>query len=320
MIKIVLIISLIVSSISLYAQPLQIVSYNVENFFYPDRDTIKIPTDNDTTIITKNDSDWTPTGNHRWSFTRYNNKAENIARVITNIGQWNGVDIIGLCEVENAKCLRKLCYLMRREQYDYVHYESPDTRGIDVALLYKKERIDTIRTQAIKVHIDDPTRDILYVCAQVDKQDTLHLFVCHLPSQLGGKAESEYKRIAAKKVLQNAVDSIVINQPHAKIVVMGDMNNEPTQDLNGLKNKMISFQQNGKGTHKWQGKWSCLDQFYISESIDSVATISIYDTEWIMETDDKYLGLKPKRTFIGFRYNNGYSDHLPIVMHIKNNR
>lgn len=320
MIKLIFIIGMLVGSISTYSQPLKIVSYNVENFFHPSRDTIKIPTDNDTTIITKNDCDWTLTGNYRWSFTRYNNKAENIARVITNIGQWSGVDIVGLCEVENAQCLRKLCYLMRREQYDYVHYESPDTRGIDVALLYKKERIDTIRTQAIKVHIDDPTRDILYVCTQVDKKDTLHLFICHLPSQLGGKAESEYKRIAAKKVLQNAVDSIFINQPHAKIVVMGDMNTQPSQDLNGLNNKMISFQQNGKGTHKWQGKWSCLDQFYISESIDTISSVSIYDAEWIMETDDKYLGLKPKRTFIGFRYNNGYSDHLPIVIHIKNNR
>jgi len=187
------------------AEPLKVVSYNVENLFYPERDSLK------------DDVEWTPDGERHWSFTRYYRKEENIARVLTNIGEWNGVDIVGLQEVENAMVVKRLCYTLRRGEYDFVHYESPDRRGIDVALIYKKARVDTIATRAIRVKPNpDPslkgreliTRDILYVCAKIDKRDTVHFFVCHLPSQRGGKAESEWKRRVAKEVLEEAVDSI----------------------------------------------------------------------------------------------------------------
>lgn len=304
--QLLLIIIILIGGI-IYAKPIRVVSYNTENLFHPANDSIDGQAQNDT--------EWTLEGERRWSFTRYNKKIENIARVITNIGQWSGVDIIGLQEIENAECLRRLCQVMRRDEYDLVHYESPDPRGIDVALLYKKERIDTICSKAIPMPF--PTRDILYVSAQVDKRDTLHLFICHLPSQLGGKAESEWKRIAAKEVLQKNVDSILLYSPNAHIIVMGDMNTAPTQDIKGLTNKMISLQIDNQGTHKHQGQWTCLDQFYCSTPVDSISEISIYNAEWIMENDNKYLGLKPKRTYIGFRYQNGFSDHLPIVMDIK---
>jgi endonuclease/exonuclease/phosphatase family metal-dependent hydrolase len=163
---------------------------------------------------------------------------ENIARELTNIGGWEGVDIVGLQEVENALCVKRLCTTLRRREYDFVHYESPDRRGIDVALLYKKARIDTIATRAIRVS-ELMTRDILYVCARVDKRDTMHVFVCHLPSQRGGKAESEWKRKAAKEVLQKAIDSVYVVNADAKIVVMGDMNREPKDDLKGVRNKAL---------------------------------------------------------------------------------
>ncbi|MBR1878054.1 MAG: hypothetical protein IJ814_03495 [Paludibacteraceae bacterium] len=275
----------------------------------------------------KDDWEWTPEGERKWSFTRYYRKVENIARVLTNIGEWEGVDIAGLQEVENAACLRRLCYTLRRGEYDFVHYESPDPRGIDVALVYKKARVDTIRTKKLSPtrcckEGEWVTRDILYVCARIDKRDTVHLFVCHLPSQRGGAAESEWKRTAVKQVLQRAVDSVYTIEPEAKIIVMGDMNSEPKEDLTGLKNKMLVIMANGKrtnsgskGTHKYQGRWSCLDQFYVSQAIDSICTANIYDAEWIQEPDEKYLGLKPKRTYIGFQYQkDGYSDHLPIVL------
>ena len=304
--QLLLIIIILIGGI-IYAKPIRVVSYNTENLFHPANDSIDGQAQNDT--------EWTLEGERRWSFTRYNKKIENIARVITNIGQWSGVDIIGLQEIENAECLRRLCQVMRRDEYDFIHYESPDPRGIDVAVLYKKERIDTICTKAIRMPF--PTRDILYVSAQVDKRDTLHLFICHLPSQLGGKAESEWKRNAAKEVLQKEVDSILYTNPNAHIIVMGDMNTAPTQDIKGLTNKMISLQIDNQGTHKHQGQWTCLDQFYCSTPVDSISSAAIYNAEWIMENDDKYLGLKPKRTFIGFSYQNGFSDHLPIVMDIK---
>ena len=303
--QLLLIIAVLVGGI-VHAEPIRVVSYNTENLFWPERDSI------DGKPL--NDLEWTMDGERRWSFTRFYNKIDNIARVLTNIGEWSGVDIIGLQEIENAECLKRLSNRLRYKEYDLVHYESPDPRGIDVALLYKKERIDTIRTKAIQMPF--LTRDILYVSAQVDKRDTLHLFICHLPSQLGGKAESEWKRIAAKQLLQKEVDSILCTNTNAHIIIMGDMNTKPIQDIKGVTNKMISLQIDNQGTHKHQGQWICLDQFYCSPAVDSISSAAIYNAEWIMENDDKYLGLKPKRTYIGFRYQNGFSDHLPIILNV----
>lgn len=286
------------------AEELCVVSYNVENLFHPKHDTVA--------GIEKDDLEWTPEGERRWSYSRYYRKVENIARVLTNIGEWPGVDIVGLQEVENALCVKRLCTTLRRGEYDFVHYESPDRRGIDVALLYKKARVDTLSTKAIRVE-ELMTRDILYVCARVDKRDTMHVFVCHLPSQRGGKAESEWKRQAAKQVLQQAVDSVYGTNPNAKIIVMGDMNSGDLR-MRGLEDERMK----GEGTHKYQGRWTFLDHFYVSPSIDSLSQAQVYDAEWIQETDEKYMGLKPKRTYNGFRYQNGFSDHLPIVLTIKN--
>lgn len=312
------------------AEPLRIVSYNVENLFHPKHDSVMI----DSVWVEKDDWEWTPDGERRWSYTRYYRKVENIARVLTNIGEWDGIDIAGLQEVENARCVKRLCRTLRSGEYDFVHYESPDPRGIDVALIYKKSRVDTIRTKNLTlesstgVHRTSDraelftrtregeliTRDILYVCAQVDKKDTLHLFVCHLPSQRGGAAETEWKRTAVKKVLQGAVYSVLAIEPQAKIVIMGDFNGKPKEDLRGLRNRMVV---ESHGTHKYHGRWSCLDQFYTSPALDSLSTVRIYDAEWVQEPDEKYLGLRPKRTFNGFRYQqDGFSDHLPIVLMI----
>ena len=306
--------------INIAAEPLRIVSYNVENLFHPEHDTIlkdeRIRGLESERIIDKDDYEWTPEGERRWSYTRYYRKEENIARVLTSMGEWSGVDIVGLQEIENAAVVKRLCYTMRRNEYDFVHYESPDPRGIDVALIYKKSRVDTIRTKRLTITLSKGeetlfTRDILYVKAQIDKQDTLHLFVCHLPSQRGGKAESEWKRKAAKEVLKTAIDSVFALHSDAKIIVMGDMNSEPTNDLKGLVNRMT---EKSYGTHKYQGRWTCLDQFYTTTNLQKISAVTIYDAEWIQEPDEKYLGLKPKRTYNGFHYQNGYSDHLPIQL------
>ncbi len=292
-----------------------IVNYNVENLFHPAHDSVWV----DTTIVEKDDWEWTPEGERRWTYTRYQRKVENIARVLTNIGEWDGVDIVGMEEIENAECVRRLCERLRRGEYDFVHYESPDKRGIDVAFVYKKAKISPISSRQLRVDLgEETTRDILYVCASVDRMDTIHFFVCHLPSQRGGAATSAWKREAAKKVLQQAVDSVLAEDPEAKIVVMGDMNTSPKNDIKGLSNRMKGLTDEGNsGTHKYHGQWTCLDQFYVSAALDSVAKVRIYDAEWIMEPDEKYLGLRPKRTFNGFRYQkDGFSDHLPIVMTI----
>lgn len=330
--QLLFIVGLVGCLVGVQAEDLCVVSYNIENLFHPKHDTVA--------GIEKEDIEWTAEGERRWSYSRYYRKVENIARVLTNIGEWEGVDVVGLQEVENALCVKRLCATLRRGEYDFVHYESPDRRGIDVALIYKKSRIDTIATRAIRVsaslngervRLEDGqsptgrdevatelrTRDILYVCAQIkglkkEQADTIHFFVCHLPSQRGGKAESEWKRQAAKQVLQQAVDSVYGVEPNAKIIVMGDMNSEDLK-LKGLKDERMK----GEGTHKYQGRWTFLDHFYVSPAIDSISEARVYDAEWIQETDEKYMGLKPKRTYNGFRYQNGYSDHLPIILRVR---
>ena len=273
---------LVAGIIPVSAETLRVVSYNVENLFHPKHDTVITNEGvNELTnerIIEKDDYEWTPEGERRWSYTRYYRKVENIARVLTNIGEWDGVDIVGLQEVENTLCVKRLCYTLRPGEYDFVHYESPDPRGIDVALIYKKARVDTLRTRAIPIP-QLTTRDILYVETLVDKKDTLHFFVCHLPSQRGGAAESEWKRKIAREVLQGAIDSVYEACPNAKIIVMGDFNSEPKEDLRGVKNRMKEL----TGTHKYQGRWTCLDHFYTSPSLDSLSRAEIYNAAWIQE-------------------------------------
>lgn len=281
-----------------------IMSYNVENFFHPEHDSLK------------NDYEFTADGDRHWSFSRYNAKAEAIARVIVNVGELtNAPMIVGLCEVENDQCLKKLTYLLRNCRYDFVHYESADDRGIDVAMLYRKELFKVLCSRPVPVFLDSltHTRDILYIKGVAD-QDTLHLMVCHFPSQLGGAQASAWKRAKAKAVLQALTDSIYREDKNPKIVVMGDFNGEPKDDINGLRNVMVGTKMK---SYKYHGQWSCIDQFYLSPAMDSIATPSVYDAEWLQEEDTKYLGLKPKRTWVGYKYNKGgFSDHLPILLDI----
>ena len=285
---------------------MRIVSYNVENLFDTKHDTLK------------NDSSFLPEGMHHWTYRRYQTKIDRIAQVLVNIGGWESVPLVGLCEVENARCLRNLCYKLRRFHYKYVHYDSPDERGIDVALLYDSTRLSILNRRALSLSLDgDATRDILYVSALYEQRDTVHVMMCHLPSQLGGASNTDWKRQRAKSLIQSQIDSIFLFQPSANIVVMGDMNTSAQDDLTGMVNLMIPIQKMGQGTHKYQGIWTCLDQFYVSQSIATKATTTIFSPWWLLEEDTKYLDYKPHRTYIGFRYNDGYSDHLPIVLHLR---
>lgn len=285
---------------------LRIVSYNVENLFDTKHDTLK------------NDSSFLPEGMHHWTYRRYQTKIDRIAQVLVNIGGWESVPLVGLCEVENARCLRNLCYKLRRFHYKYVHYDSPDERGVDVALLYDSTRVSILNSRALSLSLDgDATRDILYVSALYEQRDTVHVMMCHLPSQLGGASNTDWKRQRAKSLIQSQIDSILLLQPSANIVVMGDMNTSAQDDLTGMVNLMIPIQKMGQGTHKYQGIWTCLDQFYVSHSIFPQSTAMIFSPQWLLEEDTKYLDVQPRRTYVGYRYHDGYSDHLPIVLHLR---
>ena len=300
-----LIFAFVIQSAVLAQDSLTIISYNVENLFDCQHDTLK------------NDSSFLPDGMHHWTYYRYQTKLDRIAQVIVNISGWESAALVGLCEVENTRCLRDLCYRLKRFHYKYVHYESDDERGVDVALLYDSTKVKVLKSKPLKVDLNgDRTRDVLYACCLLNKRDTIHTMVCHLPSQLGGGATTHWKRQAAKQVIQQQIDSIYSVQPEAIIVVMGDMNSEAKDDLQGMNNLMIGLAKEGKGTHKYHGIWSCLDQFYVSSRLLEKAGARIFAPAWLQEEDTKYLDLQPKRTYVGFRYHNGYSDHVPIVLHV----
>ena len=292
----------------LFAQePLTIISYNLENLFDCQHDTLK------------NDYSFLPDGDHHWTYHKYQIKLDRIAQVVVNISGWESAALVGLCEVENARCLRDLCYRLKRFHYQYVHYESEDERGIDVALLYDSTKVKVLDSRPLRVDLnEDNTRDILYVKVLLHERDTMYAMVCHLPSRLGGGAATEWKRLQAKQVIQQQIDSILHQQPQANIVVMGDMNDEAKNDLSGMSNQMVALEQAGQGTHKYQGVWSCLDQYYVSKELKDRVSVQIYSPEWLLEEDNKYLDYQPKRTFVGFRYHGGYSDHMPIVLTIDN--
>ena len=273
-------------------------SYNVENFFFPETDSLNP------------DFEYTPNGSRRWTYTRFHYKAEQIARVIANA---NHPQIVCLNEIEDDNCLRTLCRKMPHYPYKFIHFDSPDKRGIDVAILYDSTHFQLRQTHNYRVPIPETsTRDILY--AQLNN---LHLIACHLPSQLGGAKASQYKRDSAKHVIAHIVDSILRIDTLAQIIVCGDMNMAPTEDLLPLHNMMLQMAKKGLGTHKYQGQWSFLDQFYVSSSLRDCSTAEIYSPEWLQEEDTRYLGMKPRRTFVGFRYRrNGFSDHLPILLRV----
>ena len=300
-----LILAFVIQSAVFAQEPLRIISYNVENLFDCQHDSLK------------NDSSFLPDGDRHWTYYRYQTKLDRIAQVIVNISGWESAEMVGLCEVENERCLRDLCYRLKRFHYKFVHYESADERGIDVALLYDSTKVKILDSKPLRVDLQgDVTRDILYVEALVGNQDTLYAMVCHLPSQLGGTAATEGKRNAVKQVLKQQVDSILRVQSEAKIVVMGDMNSDARDDLQGMSNMMIGCEKEGKGTHKYKGMWSCLDQFYLSTTLKNNANVIIFSPEWLLEEDTKYLDYQPKRTYVGYRYHDGYSDHLPVVLRV----
>ena len=301
-----LILMCVMQSAVLAQDSLTIVSYNVENLFDCEYDTLK------------NDSSFLPHGLHHWNYHHYQTKLNRIAQVIVNISGWESAALVGLCEVENKRCLRDLCYRLKRFHYQYVHYESDDERGIDVALLYDSTKVKILNSKTLCVPLEnDVTRDILYVKALIEGKDTLHAMVCHLPSQLGGSATTSKKRQIAKQVIQNEINTILHVQPKANVVVMGDMNSEAIDDLQGMNNLMIDLEKEGIGTHKYQGMWSCLDQFYVSSALKNTTKASVFSPEWLLEEDTKYLDYQPKRTYVGYRYHDGYSDHLPVVLKIK---
>ena len=285
-----------------------IMSWNVENAFDIHHDA------------GKNDEEFLPEGNHRWSWQRFFRKLNDIAKTIVAIDSVKPIDIIGLCEVENDTVLT---YLTQRTPlhklgYRYIMTHSPDERGIDVALLYAHTRFRLLSHESIRVPTNTPTRDVLHATGIMPTGDTLDIYLLHLPSKLGGAPAAQRRKAVTGRMLQN-IDSVTQARPHANIIVMGDFNDELTG------RRMKPFTSRGfidvmdglkPGTYKFQGQWSTLDHILIKstrfQTESHIATLP-----FLLESDPTNGGQKPRRTFLGTRYNAGISDHLPVWMKIK---
>jgi predicted extracellular nuclease len=306
-----------------------IASYNIENLF----DTEDGPND---------DAEFLPQSPKQWNQEKYQKKLEKISEVILKMHPNNiGPDVIGLIEVENEKVVQDLMKTgkLSEGKYEVVHYESADKRGIDVALCFKTtSNIKLINSTYYRPYDDtDPnffTRDILHVTLLMEKSDTVHFFVNHWPSRRGGE-ESEEKRILVADLLEKKIDSLRAINIHAKIIVMGDFNDNPsdwsiTETLKAKRNKeevreghlwnaMADLASQGKGTHKYKNEWNMLDQFMISHSLVHnkkgirFHEAFIFNPDFIQEKEEKYKG-SPLRTFVGNKYLGGYSDHFPILL------
>jgi len=299
-----------------------ILFYNTENFFDPLNDSLTL------------DDEFTPGGEKHWTWKRFQQKANHLYKLFMAAGTWDPPGIIGLAEVENDYVL----YYLTQEtpfakyNYGYVHYESPDIRGIDVALLYCKDRYRVLTSYNIPVvfpgNSHKKTRDILYVLLYSRDEDTLAVFVNHWPSRKSGYQETEPFRLRAARTLVKSLDTLMINGEYPRTVIMGDFNDEPedpsVQEITGsvatggrYVNLMIPSFKKNEGTLYYNHRWWLFDQFMVSRDlVPGKREIRIIRLGFLLQEDNAG---RPFRTYTGLRYLGGFSDHLPVLMKIELN-
>ncbi len=301
--------------------------YNVENYFDCLDDSLT------------NDNDFLPDATKHWTWKRYTAKRQNIARVIAAVGKGVPPALVGMCEIENATVLHQLVAYQPLSTYRYqtIHYESPDARGIDVALLYQPNWFTPLHSRAITVYFGEAgySRDILYVKGLLAGTDTLHVMVCHAPSRRGGE-KANLRRKQTMQLVRNVADSVMQQSPMASVLIMGDFNDTPTDEsmLHALgaiplsasseESNLLNIMPLHGGTYKYKGEWSLFDQFVVSKGLlqgDGWIVVDksgcIFKEDFLLEEDTKYMGYKPYRTYLGPRYVGGYSDHLPIYLRLQ---
>jgi len=322
---------------SLYSQrnvkSFLVVSYNVENLF----DTINSPM--------FDDDEFTPSGTLTWTYDRYTKKLNDLGRVILSIPGKELPALIGLSEIENRGVLEDLIKVrgIRKGEYEIVHEDDQDPRGIECALLY---RPDLFKYKSHEyVPIADPVdpdylyRGILHVHGKGPDGSSLHIFVNHWKSRSGGEQETQRQRMFSAITLRKQMDMLMARESDFKVIIMGDFNDEPTNRslTNGLSalNKRRNIQMGdyynlfydlhnieGKGTYNYQGKWNMLDQIIVSYNLlDQERGLTtgyesgvILKEEWMLYESEKYGESLPSATYGGPEYYGGPSDHLPIYI------
>ena len=309
--------------------------YNVENLF----DTSDDPE--------TYDDDFLPTAKKEWNEERFQAKIEKLGEVISAVNS-KGPLFIGLVEIENSYVINQLLASNKLKDinYNFAHFDSPDERGIDVALVYNEDYFEVQSKEPLTVRLgdNDKTRDILYVKGVISgESNAFHIFVNHWPSRREGAEKSEPKRVAAATVLRKKIDKIQGEDADANILVMGDFNDYPNN--NSIKNTLkaknsqsisndelfnlaASLHEADKGSYNYRGDWGMLDQMMVSNSLLSKNKgmysvkqrgLEIFDEEFILFYDKKYKESKPSKTYGGNNYYGGYSDHLPIYITLYRN-
>jgi predicted extracellular nuclease len=310
---------------------LRVMFYNAENAF----DTINNPgTD---------DQEFLPSGPRHWNKYKYYDKINKIYKVIAAAGGWTPPEIIGLCEIENKSILKDIVREtpFSKYQYQIIHKNSPDHRGIDVAAIYNASKFKLISYRYIPVRLPEPyrsTREILYIKGWPVSSDTMHIYFNHWPSKWQGAMRSQPKRIKAAQVLRCQIDSLFKLDSNASILLAGDFNDSPeaeslTKYLRAkrlekaaepgkLYNLSFEWKDLHYGTYKYQGIWQILDQLIVSGSLldtpnglmTTPEDAQIMVTPYLLTEDKKYTGNKPFRSYLGYRYKGGFSDHLPVIL------
>ncbi|WP_037318714.1 endonuclease/exonuclease/phosphatase family protein [Salegentibacter sp. Hel_I_6] len=317
---------------------ISIAFYNVENLFDTENNPFTF------------DDDRTPEGDDVWTIEKYRDKLKKLARVISEIGRettQQPPEIIGICEIENRQVLEDLINEPILQEYNYgiVHYDSPDRRGIDVALLYRKDifRLEnSVSHELVIYNSSEPnkrvyTRDQLVVSGAIDGEK-MHFIVNHWPSRSGGEAASSYKREKAANLNKTILDSIFKREPLARVISMGDFNDDPTNksikeilatkaDQEGLSehqlyNPMENMQKRGMGTLAYRDGWNLFDQIFISGALTKKDYTSfqfykagIFNKKYLITEKGQYKGY-PFRSYGYSGYQGGYSDHFPVYIYL----
>ena len=308
--------------------PVRLMFYNTENLFDTADDTLK------------DDDEFLPGGLMRWNRTRYTKKINSVYKTIIAAGEWNPPAIVGLCEIENRKVLEDLVYGTTLTNFGYgiIHEESPDPRGIDVCMIFRKDLVRVIDYRSWippGVRKDEfHSRSVLYVkCSILD--DTIHLIINHWPSRRGGVLAGEPLREEISLMVRDAVDSLYnVSKGELKAIIFGDFNCSPDDPVIAslikpdgagdykLVNLADQHIKGHAGTYRYMGAWEMLDQVIVSDRLlkstrglfTDIKDFRIFNPDFLLRNDSKYPGMTTFSTYRGYRYQGGFSDHLPVLL------
>lgn len=306
------------------ASHIRIMFYNAENLFDVHDDPVT------------EDDEFLPGGLRRWNYSRYKKKINSLYKTIIAAGEWEPPAVVGLCEIENRIVVEELIFATNLSKYGYqiIHEDSPDERGIDVCLIFREDIVELKDYKYLNPFKSDSgfrTRDVLYTKMQI-RSDTIHFILNHWPSRRGGVLAGEAERVSVAELVRTLSDSISTSHTGAKVIIMGDLNatpgdraatilSEKREMSPGLVNLSAGLPESS-GTYRYRGIWEIIDQVIVSEALVRGCTglctgqehFRVFSPHFLLKKDPQYPGFSPFATYSGYRYQGGYSDHLPVLL------